>query len=156
MVEDDELPDSSVSAIFDDVIYFSNDQKLLCKIYEPNYSVVFNGNYRLLYDCDGCGLESNLENEVIDKLEHFLLELGKGFLFSGRQVRFSFDEKYFYVDLVFYNRLLKCFVLIDLKIGELKHQDLGQMQMYVNYYDRKIKNEDDENDDEKEERIYFR
>ena len=57
--------------------------------------------------------ESNLENEVIDKLEHFLLELGKGFLFSGRQVRFSFDEKYFYVDLVFYNRLLKCFVLKD-------------------------------------------
>ena len=87
--------------------------------------------------------ESNLENEVIDKLEHFLLELGKGFLFSGRQVRFSFDEKHFYVDLVFYNRLLKCFVLIDLKIGELKHQDLGQMQMYVNYYDRKIKNEDE-------------
>ena len=87
--------------------------------------------------------ENNLENEVIDKLEHFLLELGKGFLFSGRQVRFSFDEKHFYVDLVFYNRLLKCFVLIDLKIGELKHQDLGQMQMYVNYYDRKIKNEDE-------------
>ena len=87
--------------------------------------------------------ESNLEHKVIDKLEHFLLELGKGFLFSGRQVRFSFDEKHFYVDLVFYNRLLKCFVLIDLKIGELKHQDIGQMQMYVNYYDRKIKNEDE-------------
>ena len=87
--------------------------------------------------------ESNLEHEVINKLEHFLLELGKGFLFSGRQVRFSFDEKHFYVDLVFYNRLLKCFVLIDLKIGELKHRDLGQMQMYVNYYDRKIKNEDE-------------
>ena len=87
--------------------------------------------------------ESNLENEVIDKLEHFLLELGKGFLFSGRQVRFSFDEKYFYVDLVFYNRLLKCFVLIDLKIGELKHQDLGHMQMYVNYKKKKIKNEDE-------------
>ncbi len=87
--------------------------------------------------------ESSLEHEVINKLEHFLLELGKGFLFSGRQVRFSFDEKHFYVDLVFYNRILKCFVLIDLKIGELKHRDLGQMQMYVNYYDRKIKNEDE-------------
>ena len=87
--------------------------------------------------------ESSLEHEVINKLEHFLLELGKGFLFSGRQVRFSFDEKHFYVDLVFYNRILKCFVLIDLKIGELKHQDLGQMQMYVNYYDRKIKNENE-------------
>ena len=87
--------------------------------------------------------ESNLEHKVIDKLEYFLLELGKGFLFSGRQVRFSFDEKNFYVDLVFYNRLLRCFVLIDLKMGELKHQDLGQMQMYVNYYDRKIKNKDE-------------
>ncbi|MCP1224625.1 YhcG family protein [Sebaldella sp. S0638] len=87
--------------------------------------------------------ESNLEHKVIDKLEHFLLELGKGFLFSGRQERFSFDEKHFYVDLVFYNRLLKCFVLIDLKIGGLKHEDIGQMQMYVNYYDRKIKNEDE-------------
>ena len=87
--------------------------------------------------------ESELENRIIDKLEHFLLELGKGFLFSGRQVRMSFDEKHFYVDLVFYNRLLKCFVLIDLKIGELKHQDIGQMQMYVNYYDRKVKTEEE-------------
>lgn len=69
----------------------------------------------------------------------FLLELGKGFTFVGRQVRFTFDEKHFRVDLVFYNRLLRCFVLIDLKIGEVTHQDLGQMQMYVNYYDRFIK-----------------
>ena len=83
--------------------------------------------------------ESELEQEIIDKLEHFLLELGKGFTFSGRQVRFTFDEKHFRVDLVFYNRILQCFVLIDLKIGEITHQDLGQMQMYVNYYDRKIK-----------------
>ena len=87
--------------------------------------------------------ENELENRIINKLEHFLLELGTGFLFSGRQVRMSFDEKHFYVDLVFYNRLLKCFVLIDLKIGELKHQDIGQMQMYVNYYDRKIKSEEE-------------
>lgn len=69
----------------------------------------------------------------------FLLELGKGFTFVGRQVRFTFDEKHFRVDLVFYNRLLKSFVLIDLKIGEVTHQDLGQMQMYVNYYDRFVK-----------------
>lgn len=80
--------------------------------------------------------ENELESELIDKLEHFLLELGTGFTFVARQNRISFDEKHFKVDLVFYNRILKCFVLIDLKIGELKHQDIGQMQMYVNYYDR--------------------
>ncbi|GBR75026.1 protein DUF1016 [Candidatus Termititenax aidoneus] len=83
--------------------------------------------------------ESDLEQKIIDKLQHFLLELGKGFTFAGRQVRFTFDEKHFRVDLVFYNRILKCFVLIDLKIGALTHQDLGQMQMYANYYDRFIK-----------------
>jgi predicted nuclease of restriction endonuclease-like (RecB) superfamily len=83
--------------------------------------------------------ESELESAIIEKLEHFLSELGKGFLFAGRQVRLTFDEKHFKVDLVFYNRLLRCFVVIDLKIGELTHQDLGQMQMYVNYYDRFVK-----------------
>lgn len=83
--------------------------------------------------------ESELENRLIDKLEKFLLELGKGYTFVGRQVRFSFDEEHYRVDLVFYNRLLQCFVLIDLKIGKLTHQDLGQMQMYVNYYDRFVK-----------------
>lgn len=83
--------------------------------------------------------ETELETAIIDKLEHFLLELGKGFLFEARQKRFSFDDKHFFVDLVFYNRLLRSYVLIDLKIGELKHQDLGQMQMYVNYFDRYIK-----------------
>jgi hypothetical protein len=72
-------------------------------------------------------------------MENFLLELGKGFTFVGRQVRISFDEKHFKMDLVFFNRLLHCFVVIDLKIGELTHQDLGQMQMYVNYYDRFVK-----------------
>lgn len=87
--------------------------------------------------------ETELEEELINKLEHFLLELGKGFTFVGRQVRFTFDEEHFRVDLVFYNRLLKCFVLIDLKIGKLKHQDLGQMQMYVNYYDRFVKLEEE-------------
>jgi predicted nuclease of restriction endonuclease-like (RecB) superfamily len=87
--------------------------------------------------------ENDLEQALIDKLEHFLLELGKGFTFVGRQVRFTFGEDHFRVDLVFYNRLLRCFVLIDLKIGKLKHQDLGQMQMYVNYYDRYVKMDDE-------------
>jgi predicted nuclease of restriction endonuclease-like (RecB) superfamily len=87
--------------------------------------------------------ETELEEALINKLEHFLLELGKGFTFVGRQVRFTFDEEHFRVDLVFYNRILKCFVLIDLKIGKLKHQDLGQMQMYVNYYDRYVKLDDE-------------
>ena len=83
--------------------------------------------------------ETDLETAIIDKLEHFLLELGKGFLFEARQKRFTFDEDHFFVDLVFYNRLLRCYVLIDLKIGKLAHQDLGQMQMYVNYFDRYVK-----------------
>lgn len=80
--------------------------------------------------------ESDLESAVIEKMQKFLLELGKGFLFEQRQKRFTFRDKNFYVDLVLYNRLLRCYVLIDFKIDELTHQDLGQMQMYVNYYDR--------------------
>lgn len=87
--------------------------------------------------------ESELEQRLIDNLQIFLLELGKGFTFVGRQVRFTFDEQHFRVDLVFYNRLLRAFVLIDLKRGMLKHQDLGQMQMYVNFYDRFVKLEDE-------------
>ena len=87
--------------------------------------------------------ESELEEKLISKLENFLLELGNGFTFVGRQKRISFDEQHFYIDLVFYNRLLKCFVLIDLKIGKLKHQHIGQMQMYVNYYDREMKLDDE-------------
>lgn len=87
--------------------------------------------------------ENDLEQRLIDKLEHFLLELGNGFTFVARQKRITFEEKHFKIDLVFYNRILKCFVLIDLKIGELKHQDIGQMQMYVNYFDREVKLEDE-------------
>ena len=83
--------------------------------------------------------ESDLEQRIIDELQNFLLELGKGYTFVGRQVRLTFDEQHFYVDLVFFNRLLQCFVLVDLKIGGITHQDLGQMQMYVNYYDRVVK-----------------
>ena len=83
--------------------------------------------------------ESDLETAIINKLESFMLELGKGFLYEGRQRRFTFNGDSFYVDLVFYNRYLKCFVLFDLKLGKLTHEDIGQMQMYVNYYDRKVK-----------------
>ncbi len=82
--------------------------------------------------------ETDLETAIISRLEHFLLELGKGFLFEARQRRFTFDGDHYYVDLVFYNRLLRCYVLVDLKLGKLTHQDLGQMQMYVNYYDRHV------------------
>lgn len=87
--------------------------------------------------------ENELGTAISEKLEHFLLELGKGFLFEARQKRFSFEEDHFYVDLVFYNRLLRCYVLIDLKLGKLTHQDLGQMQMYINYFDRYVKTEDE-------------
>ena len=87
--------------------------------------------------------ENELERAIIDKLEQFLLELGKGFLFEARQKRFTFDDDHFYVDLVFYNRLLRCYVLIDLKRDKLAHQDLGQMQMYVNYFDRYVKTDDE-------------
>ncbi len=81
-------------------------------------------------------VESDLESAIIDKLQKFLLEMGKGYLFEARQKRFTFNEDNFYVDLVTYNRLLHCYVLIDLKVDKLTHQDIGQMQMYVNYYDR--------------------
>ncbi|MBU9918406.1 MAG: DUF1016 family protein [Fusobacteriaceae bacterium] len=87
--------------------------------------------------------ENQLETAIINHIEKFIMELGKGFLFQGRQVKFSFEEEHFFVDLVFYNRILKCFVLIDLKIGKLKHQDIGQIQMYVNYYDRYVKMDDE-------------
>ena len=87
--------------------------------------------------------ESDLESAIIDKLEHFLLELGKGFLFEARQKRITFNEEHYFVDMVFYNRLLRCYVVIDLKIGKLAHQDLGQLQMYVNYFDRHVKTKDE-------------
>jgi predicted nuclease of restriction endonuclease-like (RecB) superfamily len=85
--------------------------------------------------------ESDLEAAIVENVQHFLLELGKGFLFEARQKRFTFDEEHFFIDLVLYNRLLKCYVLIDLKIGKLTHQDLGQMQMYVNYFDRFVRSD---------------
>jgi predicted nuclease of restriction endonuclease-like (RecB) superfamily len=85
--------------------------------------------------------ERDVEQAIIDRLEAFLLELGKGFCFVGRQKRLTIDRDHFYIDLVFYNRLLRCFVLVDLKLGKLTHQDLGQMQMYVNYFDRTQRSE---------------
>jgi len=85
--------------------------------------------------------ETRLERALLSKLSQFLLELGTGFLYETRQKRFTFDEEHFRLDLIFYNRLLACYVLFDLKIGKLKHQDLGQMQMYVNYFDRYVKTE---------------
>ncbi len=83
--------------------------------------------------------EKDLEKSITNHLKEFLLEMGKGFSFIGNQVRLKIGKEYFYPDLVLYNRLLKCFVIIDLKIGKVTHQDIGQMQMYVNYYDREIK-----------------
>lgn len=87
--------------------------------------------------------ESDLEQALIDHLQQFLLELGRGFSFVSRQKRFTLDGQSFFIDLVFYNYILKCFVLIDLKTDTLTHQDLGQMQMYVNYYTRELMNEGD-------------
>ncbi|MBO4345799.1 MAG: DUF1016 family protein, partial [Victivallales bacterium] len=86
-----------------------------------------------------CYTETTLESAILDKMQRFLLEMGKGFLFEARQRRFTYNDKSFFVDLVLYNRLLQCYVLIDLKAGELTHQDIGQMQMYVHYYDRCVK-----------------
>ena len=93
-----------------------------------------------------CGLkpdasysETDLESAIISRLQEFLLEMGKGFLFEARQKRFTFEERHFYIDLVLYNRLLQAYCLVDLKMDDLTHQDLGQMQMYVNYYDRYVK-----------------
>ena len=88
-------------------------------------------------------LETDLEKNILKHLKEFLLELGKGFTYVGNQVRISIDNDHFYPDLIFYNRTLKCFVIIDLKIGKVSHKDIGQMQMYVNYYDREIKSDDE-------------
>lgn len=87
--------------------------------------------------------ESNIEQALLDHLQKFLMELGRGFAFVGRQVHFNMDGRHFYVDLVFYNYITKCFVLFDIKTGDLTHQDLGQMQMYVNYFTRERMNEGD-------------
>ena len=87
--------------------------------------------------------ESDLERALIAKLQQFLLELGKGFAFMGRQQRITLEGEHFFIDLVFYNRLTHSFVLLDLKVGNLTHQDLGQMQMYINYYQRELRAPDE-------------
>lgn len=87
--------------------------------------------------------EKDIEQGLIDHLQKFLLELGRGFSFVSRQKRITFDGEHYFIDLVFYNYILKCFVIIDLKVGKLKHQDIGQMQMYVNYFTRELMNEGD-------------
>jgi len=88
-------------------------------------------------------LERDLEQALIDKLQSFLMELGKGFAFVKRQKRITVDGEHYYIDLVFYNYLLKCFVLIDLKVGKLTHQDIGQMDFYMRYYEKEEKKEGD-------------
>ncbi len=88
-------------------------------------------------------LETDLKNNILEHLKEFLLELGKGFTYVGNQVRITIDNDHFYPDLVFYNRILKCFVIIDLKLGKVSHKAIGQMQMYVNYYDREIKSNEE-------------
>lgn len=92
---------------------------------------------------DSAWLENDIEQALIDHLQDFMLELGRGFAFVGRQKRITIDGDHFYIDLVFYNYVTRCFVLIDLKTGTLTHQDLGQMQMYVHYYTRELMNEGD-------------
>jgi predicted nuclease of restriction endonuclease-like (RecB) superfamily len=109
--------------------------KYLTEQYGRGFSVANLKNIRNFYQV----YSPSIRQALIDNLQKFLLELGKGFLFEARQKRFSFDEKSFYVDLVFYNRLLRCYCLIDLKVAELRHQDLGQMLMYVHYFDRYVK-----------------
>ena len=88
-------------------------------------------------------LEKKLESKIMDNLQNFILEMGRGFAFIGRQKRISFDTEHFYIDLVFYNVILKCYVLIDLKRGTLKHQDMGQMDMYINYFNKEVKQDTD-------------
>ena len=88
-------------------------------------------------------VETELEQALIDNLQTFLLELGRGFAFVARQERLTLDGDHFYIDLVFYHAVLKCYVIIDLKTGKLTHQDLGQLQLYVNYYDRERRTKGD-------------
>ena len=112
----------------------------------PEYEKILNDPYVLEFlDLKGQAnwYEKDLEQALINSLQEFLLELGRGFSFVARQKRISFDDRHFYIDLVFYNYILKCFVLVDLKLGDLTHQDLGQMQMYVNYFTREMMNEGD-------------
>jgi len=133
-----ELQRQSDTALFERLV-LSRDKKGIKKLSEKGQVIEKpEDTVKDPYILEFLGLQKKSKYSETE-LEHFLLELGKGFTFVGRQVRFTFDDKHFRVDLVFYNRILQCFVLADLKIGEITHQDLGQMQMYVNYCDRNVK-----------------
>lgn len=125
-------------------------EKLLAYLHRKVKRIEANDVLKDPYVLDFLGLpecpdysESELERRIIDHIQEFMLELGNGFFFGGRQVRLSFGDDHFYADLVFYNRLLRCFFVIDLKIGKVTHKDLGQMQTYVHYYDRMVKQPDE-------------
>ena len=132
-------------------ILASQDKSLVAKEIQttepkPEYEKIIKDPYVMEFlqiQPDTHVYEGELEQALIDHLQHFLLELGLGFSFVARQKRFTLDGQDFFIDLVFYNYILKCFVLIDLKMGKLTHQDLGQMQMYVNYYTREMMNDGD-------------
>ncbi|UUX91928.1 PDDEXK nuclease domain-containing protein [Methanoplanus endosymbiosus] len=140
-----------ITTFFYERLLASQDKEGLVKEVEstepkPEYEQIIKDPYVLEFlnlEANPKFYERDLEEALITNLQNFLLELGRGFSFVSRQKRISFDGRNFYIDLVFYNYILKCFVLIDLKLGDLTHQDLGQMQMYVNYYTREMKNEGD-------------
>ena len=135
--------DSLTAQVYAAFIVSGHIQKLC---YKPEYDQIIRDPYVLEFldlPANPHFYEKDLEQALIDHLQNFLLELGRGFSFVARQKMISFDGRQFYIDLVFYNYILKCFVLIDLKLGDLTHQDLGQMQMYVNYYTRELMNEGD-------------
>lgn len=143
--------DRQINSFFYERLLSSQDkQAVASEVYrlEPKaeYEKIIRDPYVLEFlnlDANPHFYEKDLEQALIDHLQKFLLELGRGFSFVARQKHIHFDEEHFYIDLVFYNYIVKCFVLIDLKIGKLTHQDLGQMQMYVNYYTREMMNEGD-------------
>lgn len=143
--------DRQINSFFYERLLSSQDKKAVSEEIQhlepkPEYEKIIREPYILEFlelEKNPHFYEKELEQAVIDHLQKFLLELGRGFSFVARQKHITFDDRHFYVDLVFYNYILKCFVLIDLKIGDLSHQDLGQMQMYVNYYTREMMNEGD-------------
>lgn len=143
--------DRQINSFFYERLLSSQDKKLVSDEIQtlepkPEYEKIIRDPYVLEFldlEQNPHFYEKELEQAVIDHLQKFLLELGRGFSFVARQKHITFDDRHFYIDLVFYNYILKCFVLIDLKIGDLSHQDLGQMQMYVNYYTREMMNEGD-------------
>ena len=143
--------DRQINTLYYERILASQDKQSVAKEIEtlepkPEYERIIKDPYVLEFlnlEANPHFYEKDLEQALIDHLQKFLLELGRGFSFVARQKKITFDGRHFYIDLIFYNYILKCFVLIDLKLGDLVHQDLGQMQMYVNYYTRELMNEGD-------------